>query len=70
MYKATVERLACAFFEIYPPLTHQFLLQPQHIFRALAAGDVIALEAEWSVVGAVGNGSSVRDNCDPSRRLT
>ncbi|KAJ7911176.1 hypothetical protein B0H13DRAFT_1876038 [Mycena leptocephala] len=57
-YEATVDRLACAFFEIYPPLTNQFLLKPQHTFRALASDDVIALEAEWSIVGAMGNGSS------------
>ncbi|KAF7373581.1 hypothetical protein MSAN_00568500 [Mycena sanguinolenta] len=58
IYEATVDRLACAFFTVYLPITHQFLLQPQHTFRALAPNDVVALENEWSIVGAVGDGSS------------
>ncbi|KAF7371749.1 hypothetical protein MVEN_00031400 [Mycena venus] len=60
IYEATVDRLAGTFFGFYLPPTHQFLLQPQHTFRALAPEDVVAMEAEWSRVVAPGDGSSIR----------
>ncbi|KAJ7923281.1 hypothetical protein B0H13DRAFT_2403854 [Mycena leptocephala] len=61
IYEATVDRLAGAFFGFYLPPSHQFLLQPQHTFRALAPEDVVAMEAEWSRVVAPGDGSSRLD---------
>ncbi|KAJ6528030.1 hypothetical protein B0H19DRAFT_1334158 [Mycena capillaripes] len=73
MYEATVDKLACALFTLYLPPTHQFLVQPQHTFRALAPDDLVGLEAEWSVVAAAGDGSSTRlmtsVYCSPLRRL-
>ncbi|KAJ7029062.1 hypothetical protein C8F04DRAFT_1398582 [Mycena alexandri] len=61
IYEATVDRLAGAFLGFYLPPSHQFLLQPQHTFRALAPEEVIAMEAEWSRVVAPGDASSRLD---------
>ncbi|KAJ7361429.1 hypothetical protein DFH08DRAFT_373956 [Mycena albidolilacea] len=65
MYEATVDRLTCAFFTFYLPPTHQFLLQPQHTFRALAADELIALEGGWSIEADAGD-----DSLDPSAEFT
>ncbi|KAJ7765814.1 hypothetical protein DFH07DRAFT_1058752 [Mycena maculata] len=59
IYEATVDRLACAFVSFYLPPTHQFLVQPQHTFRALAPAEVIVMEEEWSRIVAIGDNSSI-----------
>ncbi|KAK7063566.1 hypothetical protein R3P38DRAFT_3415638 [Favolaschia claudopus] len=55
--KPHVDRLACAWLSIYFPATHQFLIQPQHTFRALAPEDIQKIIRDWSIRADVGQDS-------------